>query len=119
MCSEAAMFIILILASALSLAQSASTTSSAGRVTGRVVVDGTNAPIAGARVTIFPSGPRSGPFGPPPQALTDEQGRFVLAGLEPGEYHIDVQKTGFAPLTPEIGADRRIQIAAEKGVDGI
>jgi carboxypeptidase family protein len=72
---------------------------SEGALSGQVVADGTNAPVADARIVVFPAAPRSGPFGgPPPQAMTDAQGRFTVSRLAPGSYRIDVQKTGFAPL---------------------
>jgi hypothetical protein len=69
-----------------------------GGMTGRVVADGTNAPIAGAQVVLFPAGRPTAQMGSPPQATTDQDGRFAFGELAPGEYHIDVQKTGFAPL---------------------
>jgi len=75
-----------------------STVESTGAMSGQVVADATNAPVADARVVVFQS-QRSGPLGgPPPQAITDAQGRFTLTRLAPGTYRIDVQKTGFAPL---------------------
>src|SRR5262249_31517478 len=83
----------IMLALALVTGQNASTS---GRLSGRVVAEGTNAPIAGAHVTVFPARPR-GPFGPPPETLTDENGRFAFNGLAEGEYRVDVRKTGFAP----------------------
>ena len=77
----------LVAAIALSIGQTAPSTASGVRVSGRVITD-TNAPIAGARVMLFPAGPRNGPFGPPPQALTDEDGRFVLKGVASGDYRM-------------------------------
>jgi hypothetical protein len=87
------MVVSIVLALALVAGQAAPTP---GHLSGRVVADATNAPIAGARVTVFPARP-SGPFGPPPQASTDENGNFAFSGLADGEYRVDVQKTGYAP----------------------
>jgi hypothetical protein len=86
--------------------------SATGGITGRVVADGTNAPIAGARVLVFPAGRRTGPMGPPPQATTDQDGRFALSNLAPGEYSLDVQKTGFVPLNGPMTRPRTFAVAA-------
>jgi hypothetical protein len=83
-----------------------------GGITGRIVADGTNAPIAGARVLVFPAGRRTGPMGPPPQATTDQDGRFALSNLAPGEYSLDVQKTGFVPLNGPMTRPRTFAVAA-------
>jgi protocatechuate 3,4-dioxygenase beta subunit len=83
-----------------------------GGITGRIVADGTNTPIAGARVLVFPAGRWTGPMGPPPQAITDQDGRFALSNLAPGEYSLDVQKTGFVPLSDPMARPRTFTVAA-------
>jgi protocatechuate 3,4-dioxygenase beta subunit len=84
-----------------------------GGISGRVTADGTNAPVAGARVMIFPAGrPPAGPSGPPPQATTDQDGRFVFDRLAPGDYRLDVQKTGFAPLAVPMTPPRLFTVTA-------
>jgi len=88
---------------ALSMNQTAPTGPAAptGRIAGRVTVDGANSPVAGARIMLFPAvrpGGQMRMMGMPPQALTDQDGRFVFDKLAPGSYRMDVQKTGFAPL---------------------
>ena len=111
----------------LLLAQSTASTQTTGRVAGRIVADGTNAPVAGARVMMMPSAPprpmtgrgRGGPFGPgwrPLQAQTDEDGRFVFDKVEPGSYRLDIQKTGFAPAGNE-GRGATAEVAAGKTTD--
>jgi len=77
-----------------------------GALSGRVTVEGTNAPLAGVRIMLFPAGRLDRPpraagqmIGPPPQTVTDQDGRFRFDRLWPATYRIDVQKTGFAPLT--------------------
>ncbi len=82
---------------AASLSQPAAPASTGG-ISGRITADGTKAPIVGARVLLFPAGRPAGPMGRLPQATTDQEGRFAFTRLAPGEYRLDVQKTGFAPL---------------------
>jgi len=85
---------------------------------GRVTVEGTNAPLADARVFVMPMFARGTPpprpmmpMGPPPEAITDQDGRFAFPRLRPGEYRIDVQRTGYAPLEGDGGRGRTIQVA--------
>src|SRR4026209_1522966 len=63
-----------------------------GRASGRILEAGTNAPIAGARV-VFAFRGRSRL-----QTVTDENGRYTFAELEPGPYRLTVQKAGYAPF---------------------
>ena len=106
----------------LLLTQSAASTQATGRIAGRIVADGTNAPIADARIMVLPSAPprptagRAGSFGAPwrpMQAQTDENGRFVIDKVEPGTYRLEVQKTGFAPTGVE-GRGTTAEVAAGK-----
>ena len=94
-----------------------------GRIGGRVVAEGTNAPVAGARVTIFPmmrrQVPPMVPMALPPQLTTDQDGRFVFDGLAPGEYRIDVQKTGFASSMDPLTRPNTYAVAAGQAVDHI
>jgi hypothetical protein len=95
-----------------SLSQAAAAASAAtGGITGRVTADGTNAPIVGARVLLFPAGRPAGHMGPPPQVTTDQDGRYAFTRLTPGEYRLDVQKTGFVPLNQPPARPRTFTVA--------
>jgi protocatechuate 3,4-dioxygenase beta subunit len=99
----------------LSQAAPAATT---GRISGRVTTEGANTPIPGARIMLLPVGRPGGPISMP-QAATDQEGRFVFDGLPPGEYRVDVQKSGFAPLSSPGTRPITIQVAAGQSVDDV
>src|ERR1700722_1625717 len=103
---------------AASLGQSPSTADSAGRISGRVTVEGPGTPVSGARIMLFPAGPSTGPMGPPPQTVTDQEGRFVFGPLAPGAYRINAQKTGYTPILDPSRA-RTVQVGAGQAIDGI
>jgi len=68
-------------------------------VSGRVLEQGTDAPVSGAQVVLItvPQGPPSGPMPfRSKTATTDELGRFAFGEVEPGRYQLNVQKAGFA-----------------------
>jgi hypothetical protein len=102
---------------ALSLAQTAAPAPAApARIAGRVTVEGANTPIAGARVMLVPNARPTMPFGPPPNTLTDQDGRFMFDRVVPGQYRVNIQKTGF--VTPDV-ALHPITLAAGQSLDGI
>jgi protocatechuate 3,4-dioxygenase beta subunit len=74
---------------------------SSATVSGRVLEEGTQTPIAAAQVTLFRfqrmSTQRAFP-GPerPRIATTDANGRYVFEGVDAGQYRIAIQKAGFA-----------------------
>jgi protocatechuate 3,4-dioxygenase beta subunit len=57
------------------------------------VRDSAGRPVAGASVRLFAQGWSS----PPPVDATDADGRFTVAGIQPGEYWIIVRSGGRAP----------------------
>jgi TolB protein len=57
-----------------------------GTLSGQVLAEGTNTPIAGAIVSTTP---------PTSQAITDSQGNFVLEDVETGTYTVRAEQSGF------------------------
>ena len=119
------LFLSLALAGTLSAAQApqAGTQRGAARVSGRVVEEGTGAPLSGVRISALSlDGPPtlSFPTGAPPQTITDEDGRYVLDDLSPGRYRINVQKAGFAsPLPPGPSPFPTFVLAAGQTLTGV
>jgi carboxypeptidase family protein len=66
------------------------------RISGQVIEDGTNTPVADARVFVVLDAERA-PDGSLPDTLSDRNGRYRFDMLPPGRYHIAAQKEGFAP----------------------
>lgn len=65
-----------------------------GTITGTVLVTGTDAPLEGAQITVLTTERR---------ALTDARGRFVLTGIAPGIWRLQVRAIGYAPqIVPDI-----------------
>jgi hypothetical protein len=92
------MSLLIALSLASALVQSP-VTSPGATVSGLVVEDGSQKPIAGAQVMLMPSGRIAAPFQDRMRtAVTDGDGRYRFDGLEAGEYRVTVQKTGFARL---------------------
>jgi len=56
--------------------------------------------------------------GPPPQAVTDQDGRYVFERLRPGAYTVAVEKTGYAVPIGPLNA-RRVEVAAGQSIDGV
>jgi protocatechuate 3,4-dioxygenase beta subunit len=59
------------------------------RVSGRVIEQGSEAPVSGARVVIAAGGRA------PAQAFTDQEGRYTLEQVEPGSYQLAVDRVGY------------------------
>ena len=91
---------------ALTLTQAAPAAEQTGRIAGRITAAGANTPVAGVRIVLLPAGRPNGPMGPmgpmamgmPPQAITDQDGRFAFDRVAAGSYRINADKSGFAPI---------------------
>src|SRR5262245_21388093 len=79
---------------AVATLDAAQPTPGAGVVVGRVVEEGTNTPIADARVSVMLMVPPTpGQIPQPHQATTSADGTFRVEGLAPGRYRITAQKS--------------------------
>src|SRR5215210_3879594 len=87
-------------------------------ITGRVIDGGTQAPIAGARVILFPAPSDRPPMlmgQPPTQVVTGDDGVYTFSGIAGGRYRLQVQKLGFfAPNS----AGGLVQVGAGQSVAG-
>jgi protocatechuate 3,4-dioxygenase beta subunit len=109
---------------ALSLSQAAPAAEATGRVAGRITLEGANTPISGVRVILVPVGPPTRPvapmgpmrMGPPPQAISDQDGRYVFPRIRPGAYRLQVDKTGYAPLADGPQA-RTVQVVSGQSAE--
>ncbi len=91
--------------------------STGGRIAGLVMEAPSGAPISGARVTLtMVVDVPGGTFGRRPRrSITDAHGVFAFDGLEPAQYILNVEKTGFASY-PDVfgdGPPERLTVAAD------
>jgi len=89
-----------------------------GRVSGRVIEDGTNTPVAGARVFVGLDAELATPVDPSPETVTDRDGRYHLDALPAGRYYIAAEKAGFAPPM-EPSTVQRFEVSAGQAPDGL
>src|SRR5258706_434627 len=73
-----------------------SATADAGRVSGRVL-DPRGAPVAGAHLKLLNAAGVS-----IREATSDEQGNFVLADIDPGQYQLTAQEASFVSVTSDL-----------------
>jgi protocatechuate 3,4-dioxygenase beta subunit len=112
------MVLICSLLLALSIGQTSTAPEATGRIAGRVTVEGTHTPLAGVQVMLFPAEPRMGMMrmGPPPRAITDQDGRYAFERVAPGSYRIQFEKTGYAATaqsqtgTTQVSAGQSVQV---------
>jgi Carboxypeptidase regulatory-like domain len=86
-------------------------------ITGRVFDADTQAPIAGAHVTLVGPLDRrpAGPPGPPTQTETGDDGVYAFSNIAAGEYHVQATKSGFI-FTP---ANRLTIVVGEGKSDAV
>ena len=88
------------------------------RVSGQVIEDGTNTPVAGARMFVLPDDERAAADGFLPEAFSDRDGHYRFDSLPAGRYHIAAQKDGFAPpMDPS--TMQMFEVAAGQVLDGL
>jgi hypothetical protein len=91
-----------------------------GQLSGRVLSAQGQLPIAGAEVYTWPAEPVAGQR--PLPNLTDQEGKFTLDGLEPGEYMLSVYTPGHEMLRKRISFDAQskeltLELREEGGVE--
>jgi carboxypeptidase family protein len=108
-----------ILAAVVTLAQGAGDPSAYGRITGQVVEQGQNTPIAAAHINLLPAGRPT--TVPPPmfETTTDSDGRFALEYVPPGEYRLQASKAGYATATPPDVPPSIIDVGAGQTRSGV
>src|SRR5262245_36740276 len=87
----------LFLAALLMAAQASD--SAYGRVTGQVIEQGSNSPIANARVNVFSMARQPANVFRTFETTTDADGKFVLENVPLGEYTVQASKAGYAMPT--------------------
>ena len=87
----------------------AQSTPTTGVIAGRVIEEGTNAPIADARISLFSMArPADGQVPQSQQTTSARDGTFRFEGLAPGRYRLNGQKAGYVmpgsviPLPPPV-----------------
>lgn len=111
-------FASLTLISTLVVVQPQQAVTEMGQVSGQVIEEGTNAPVADARVIVILENDLSAPAGIPPASISDREGHYRFDALPAGRYRIAAQKAGFAPpMEPE--TMQRFEVAAGQSLDGV
>ena len=87
----------LMLAAMFVAGQPAHAVAQMSRVSGQVIEDGTNTPVADARVFVVLDDQRAAPDGSPQETSSDRNGLYRFDTLPPGRYRVAAQKDGFAP----------------------
>ena len=101
--------------SALATLDAAQAPASTGVIVGRVVEDATNAPVADARVFLFPMfRPPDGEFLRKHQEISSSDGSFRFEGIAPGRYGVRAEKTGYAMPGPGSSAPPVVVVEAER-----
>ncbi len=95
-------------------AAAAQASAQSATLSGRVIDEGTGAPISSARVILFAQTPNAPTR--PIQAVTDQDGRYTFEGVAPGQYRVDVQRSGLVPRANP-GRAPAVTLAAGQVVD--
>src|SRR5215467_14080727 len=102
--------LLLLSLSAVAFAQSTTTGSIGG-----VVTNPNKEVVPGAAVTVKNTGTNK-----EDTATTDDTGRFKVANLQPGNYSVNVNSSGFSPMTQEnvvveVGRETNLEVALSVG----
>jgi protocatechuate 3,4-dioxygenase beta subunit len=108
----------LALTGALVASQPPQALTQMGRVSGQVIEDGTNTPVAGAHVFVIVDGDNSTSASALPESVTDRDGRYRFDTLPAGRYRIGAQKEGFEPpMDPS--TMQLFEVAAGQALEGL
>jgi hypothetical protein len=87
-------------------------------MSGVVIEEGTNLPVAGARVLYGPADQPPSPRDQAPETTTNEEGRFSFDHVMPGRYRVVALKDDFAPPL-EQSMFPIIELAADQDISNI
>ncbi|MGA9770832.1 MAG: carboxypeptidase-like regulatory domain-containing protein [Blastocatellia bacterium] len=82
----------------------ASAATARGSIRG-FIMDGHGTPLAGAAVMVMAESEDAKPAKVIKRASTDDEGKFIAAGITPGRYRVKAEADGFKPI--EVAADVR------------
>jgi protocatechuate 3,4-dioxygenase beta subunit len=108
----------LTLVSTLVASQTLQGVAQMGRVSGQVIEEGTNTPVADAQVFVLLDGEFSAPAGPPKDTVADRDGRYHFDALPAGRYRIAAHKVGFAP-SMDPTTMQLFEVAGSQALDGV
>lgn len=101
---------VVLLAISVLMPRTSLVAQASGSITGRVLSAGNDQPIAGALVTVEGGNWR---------AVADSAGRFVIVGVTPGVWRLQVRAIGFQPVIVSdvvVGSGRPVSVVARLAV---
>jgi Carboxypeptidase regulatory-like domain len=84
-------------------------------ISGRVVLIGTDTPVAGVKLRGSTSGPHGSRYGTGTSVISDTEGLFSISGLREGEHRISIdQESGYQMEPNESGYEEPLKITLKK-----
>jgi protocatechuate 3,4-dioxygenase beta subunit len=111
------LFVVSMLSAALLAGQTPA--AAPAQISGRVFAEGSNTPLAGARVVVVRiQRTMAGLIGPPPETTTDQTGHYAFLNLTPGEYSIEARQPGFAQNSDD-STRKMVTVAAGQAIEDV